>query len=280
MNDFKPLQVIALGAHPDDCEAYFGGTAALFARMGHHVTFVSLTNGDSGHHIRGGGDLARLRAEESKASQDILGIARYEILNNHDGELFPSLPLRHEIVRLIRRFGADLVITHRPNDYHPDHRYGSMAVQDAAYLVMVPNFCPDTPALRRNPVFLYLQDGFKKPYPFQPDIAVDIDSAWETKLAAMAAHVSQFGEWLPWVDGYSHTLSKDPLEASRQAVARYTHPIDQGVRDALRRSYGDHADSVTHAEAFEICEYGRRPSMEEIPVLFPMTADTQTVGSR
>lgn len=266
----RPLQAIVLGAHPDDCEAYFGGTAALFARLGHQVTFVSLTNGDAGHHLRGGGDLARARAAEAAASQKILGLAHYEILDHHDGELLPSLALRHEIVRLIRRYGADLVFTHRPNDYHPDHRYGSMAVQDAAYLVMVPNVCPDTPVLRRNPVFLYLQDGFRKPYPFQPDIAVDVDAVWETKIASMAAHQSQFGEWLPWIDGYAHELPADPAEASRLAAARYTFPIDEPVRESLRRYYGDAADAIQQAESFEICEYGSQPSPEDIRRLFPM----------
>src|SRR5690606_21452041 len=139
---------------------------------------------------------SRIRAAESEASQAILGIARYETLDNHDGQLMPSLALRQDIVRLIRNYGADLVLTHRPYDYHPDHRYGGITVQDAAYLVMVPNICPDPPVLRRNPVFLHLQDNFRKPYPFEPDIAIGIDDVWETKLAAMAAHRSQFGEWL------------------------------------------------------------------------------------
>lgn len=270
MSVTESLQVIVLGAHPDDCEGYFGGTAALFSQLGHRVTFVSLTNGDAGHHLRGGGDLARVRAAEAAASKQILGLAHYEILDHHDGELLPSLALRHEIVRLIRKHGADLVFTHRPYDYHPDHRYGSMAVQDAAYLVMVPNVCPDTPVLRRNPVFLYLQDGFQKPYPFQPDIAVSVDTVWEKKIESMAAHQSQFGEWLPWIDGYAHELPPDPAEASRIAAARYTFPMGGPVLERLRHYYGEAAESIEHAEAFEICEYGSQPDAEEIQRLFPM----------
>lgn len=266
----KPLQIVVLGAHPDDCEGHFGGTAALFVQLGHEVTFVNLTNGDAGHHLLGGEELARIRAAESEASKDILGVARYITLEHRDGQLFPSIPLREEVVRLIRNYGADLVFTHRPNDYHPDHRYGGIAVQDAAYLVMVPNICPDTPALRRNPVFLYLQDAFQKPYPFQPDIAVAIDDVWETKLEAMAAHRSQFAEWLPWIDGYADELPADPLEAARIAAARYVFPVNDTLRSALRRHYGGAGDSVSRAEAFEICEYGRKPSADEIRRLFPM----------
>ncbi len=270
MSEQKPLQIIVLGAHPDDCEGYFGGTAALFAQLGHEVTFVNLTKGDAGHHLLKGEELSRIRAAESEASQAILGIARYETLDNHDGQLMPSLALRQDIVRLIRNYGADLVFTHRPYDYHPDHRYGGITVQDAAYLVMVPNICPDTPVLRRNPVFLHLQDNFRKPYPFEPDIAIGIDDVWETKLAAMAAHRSQFGEWLPWVDGYASELPADPEAAAKIAAQRYLFPAEGPVRETLRQLYGEASESVVHAEAFEICEYGRQPSPEEIRRLFPM----------
>lgn len=264
------LQVVVVGAHPDDCEAYAGGTAALFASLGHEVTFVSMTNGDAGHHLKGGGDLARIRLEEAKEAQKRLGIAHYFVLDNHDGELLPTMEVRRHIVRIIRRYGADLVITHRPNDYHPDHRYGSMAVQDAAYMVMVPNVCPDVAPLRRNPVFLYLQDGFRKPYPFQPDVAVNVDAVWQKKIEGMTAHVSQFGEWLPWIDGYEAEVSSDPLLAARQAVERYTFPIDEAVRSRLKHFYGEAAEGVQHAEAFEICEYGRQPGDLDILELFPM----------
>ncbi len=270
MTTEQQLKVVVFGAHPDDCEAYCGGTAALFASLGHQVTFVSMTNGDAGHHLKGGGELARLRLEEAREAQKRLGIAHYFVLDNHDGELLPTLELRRHIVRIIRRYGADLVITHRPNDYHPDHRYGSMAVQDAAYLVMVPNVCPDVEPLRRNPVFLYMQDRFRKPYPFQPDIVVDVDSIWAKKLHGMAAHVCQFGEWLPWIDGYEAEVSSDPLQAAKQAVERYTFPIDGDIRARLAHFYGKASQEVEHAEAFEICEYGRQPSAQEILQLFPM----------
>ncbi|MCL4784707.1 MAG: PIG-L family deacetylase, partial [Bryobacterales bacterium] len=149
-------------------------------------------------------------------------------------------------------------------------RYGGIAVQDAAYLVMVPNICPETPVLRRNPVFLYMQDAFRKPYPFEPHVAVNIDPVWETKLAAMAAHQSQFGEWLPWVDDYASELPADPKAAARIAAQRYVFPITGSVRDVLTEHYGEAGETVVHAEAFEICEYGRQPSPAEIRKLFPM----------
>src|SRR6185295_2302759 len=169
------IRVIAFGAHPDDCDIRAGGTAAKFAALGHPVKFVSVTNGDAGHQSEGGGALAKRRRAEAIESARRLGIT-YEVLDNHDGELLPTLKVREQIIRQIRQWKADIVLAPRPNDYHPDHRYTGVLVQDAAYMVVVPNICPDTPPLRKNPVFLYFQDGFERPNPFRADVAVDIDS--------------------------------------------------------------------------------------------------------
>ena len=133
-----------------------------------------MTNGDIGHHEMAGAILARRRTAEVKRCAEILGIET-EVLDIHDGELLPTLENRRTITRKIREWQADVVISPRPNDYHPDHRYTAILVQDAAFMVIVPSFCPDVPALRKNPVFLYSQDGFKKPNPFAPDVVVPID---------------------------------------------------------------------------------------------------------
>src|SRR5207237_8160228 len=138
------------------------GPAALFAAAGHAVKFVSVTNGDVGHHLIHGAALAQRRAAEAKESARRLGI-EYEVLNNHDGELLPTLEVRRQIIRQIRQWNADVVIAPRPNDYHPDHRYTGVLVQDAAYMVVVPNVVPDVPPVRKNPVFLYQQDHFQRP---------------------------------------------------------------------------------------------------------------------
>src|SRR5437899_3091117 len=168
------IRVIAFGAHPDDCDIRAAGTAALFAKLGHAVKFVSVTNGDAGHQTLKGAALAQRRLGEAKESARRLGI-EYEVLNNHDGELLPTLEVRQEIIRQIRRWNADIVLAPRPNDYHPDHRYTGVLVQDAAYMVVVPDVTPDTPPLRKNPVFLYFEDGFQRPQPFRPDVAISID---------------------------------------------------------------------------------------------------------
>jgi LmbE family N-acetylglucosaminyl deacetylase len=264
------LRIIAFGAHPDDCDIKFGATAAKFARAGNAVKFVSVTNGDAGHQSQGGGALAKRRYAETQESARRLGIAEYEVFDNHDGELLPTLEVRKEIIRAIRKWNADIVLAPRPNDYHPDHRYTGVLVQDAAYMVVVPNIVPDTPPLRKNPIFMYYQDGFQKPAPFRPDVVVAIDDVWETKINALDAHVSQVYEWLPWVDGRLNEVPKGAAARKKWLSNMRVQPVTAEVRAALEKRYGAaKAGQVRYTESFELCEYGRRPSMEELQNLFP-----------
>lgn len=268
----EPLRVIAIGAHPDDCDLGAGGTAIQFAQLGHQVKFLSVTNGDAGHQSMGGGPLAQRRRAEAQEAGRRFGIAEYEVLDNHDGELVPSLEVRKEIIRRIRRWKADIVISPRSNDYHPDHRYTGILVQDAAYMVVVPNICPDTPPLSRNPAFFYFQDGFQRPNPFRPDVAVAIDGVLERKLDGLDAHVSQFYEWLPWVAGALSGVPKEPA-ARRKWLGeqRQRRQMTPAIREALAKWYGaGRGGQVRQAEAFELCEYGRRPDDQELKRLFPM----------
>lgn len=265
------IRVIAIGAHPDDGDYYAAGAAARWAARGHAVKFVSLTNGDAGHHSEGGGALGKRRRAEAEEAGRRLGVAEYEILDYHDGELLPTLEARGQVIRRIRQWNADLVLTHRPNDYHADHRYTGVLVADAAFLVTVPNICPDTAPLRKNPVFLYFQDDFQTPVPFRPDIAVAIDEVWEKKIEALDAHVSQFYEWLPWLDGKLSEVPEDP-EGRKSWLARgHRRAVTPAVRAALEKWYGaEKASQVRHAEAFEICEYGRQPSEAELRRFFAL----------
>ena len=271
-----PLRIIVFGAHPDDCELEAGGTAARWSKLGHKVKFVSTTNGDIGHHEIAGGTLARRRKAEVERCAEILGIET-EVLDNHDGELLPTLENRRTITRLIRDWEADLVISHRPNDYHPDHRYTGILVQDAAFMVIVPNFCPDVPALRSNPVFMYTEDNFQKPNPFDPDVVVPIDPVLDRKVAAIDALGSQFYEWNPWLFGYLDEVPDDPdarMEWTRErALSRYGSVADR-FRDDLVEHLGEQqGNAVQTAEAFEVCEYGTQPSPEDLERLFPFFED-------
>ena len=266
----RPLQIIMIGAHPDDCDIKSGGTAALFVAMGHHVKFVSVTNGDAGHQSEGGGMLAKRRIAETKEVAKRLGVS-YDVLDNHDGELLPTLEIRLQIIRKIREWKADVVIAPRSNDYHPDHRYTGVLVQDAAFMVGVPNIAPDTPPLRKNPVFLYFQDNFKKPNPFQADIAVDITSVIAKKLDGLDAHQSQFFEWLPWIGNYEAEIPKDKAKQREYLLSKRVTKVNPEVKKALEKWYGkEKAEQINYAEAFEICEYGSIPTEAEIRRLFPM----------
>lgn len=271
----KPLKILMIGAHPDDCDIKSGGTAALFVAMGHEVKFLSVTNGDAGHMEMGGGMLAKRRYEETQEVAKRLGIS-YDVLDNHDGELLPTLEIRLDVIRKIREWDADVVISHRTNDYHPDHRYTGVLVQDAAFMVGVPNIAADTPPLRKNPVFLYYQDHFQKPNPFDPDIAIDISAVIDKKIDGLDAHVSQFYEWLPWIANDPDVIPEGKEARKAWLKAKRTSAPNPSVMKVLEEWYGkEKAAQVKFAEAFEICEYGTQPSKEEILRLFPMLDNFQ-----
>jgi len=267
------LRIIAFGAHPDDCEIKAGGVAAKWAAAGHHVKFVAVTNGDIGHWRERGATLAARRLVEVRAAAELLGIET-QVLAVHDGELAPTLALRRAVVRLIRHWNADIVLSHRPNDYHPDHRYTGVLVQDAAYMVTVPFFCPDTPHLPQNPAFLYFEDRFREPSSFDADVVVPIDDVVETKLRALGIMVSQFFEG--GANGHEGLLPADEAgvrareEQVRQAFAARFAATAERFRAHLKATLGDEAGArVEHAEAFALCEYGRQPTKEELAKLFP-----------
>jgi len=199
-----------------------------------------------------------------------LGVT-YVVLNNHDGLLMPSLDVRLQVIKEIREWNADIVIAPRPNDYHPDHRYTGVLVQDAAYMVAVPNIAPETPALKKNPVFLYYQDHFQRPNPFSPDIAVDITSVYDKKIYALDAHESQMYEWLPWIGHYSEEVPQNKADRIKWLSQRISREITPAIYASLERWYGKQkAGGVKHAEVFEICEYGAQPKEDDIRKLFPM----------
>lgn len=275
--DDGKLRIICFGAHPDDAEFRAAGVAAMWAAQGHHVKFVSVTNGDIGHWGMAGGPLAQRRTAEVLRCAEILGIES-EVLDIHDGELLPTLENRKIITRLIRNWRADVVICHRPNDYHPDHRNAGLLLQDAAFMVTVPFFCPDAPHLNRNPVFMYFQDRFQKPNPFSADVVVGIDDVLEKKLAAVEILASQTLEggcngspslWPADPDGQA----KRQQDVRKRFERRFASTANR-FRDELVSWYGEEkGKSISYAEAFEICEYGRRPNKERLRELFPFFAD-------
>ncbi|RPI87611.1 MAG: PIG-L family deacetylase, partial [Planctomycetaceae bacterium] len=193
----NPLRLLILGAHPDDAEYHAGGLAAIYRRAGHVVKLVSVTNGQSGHYAVSGPELTAIRRAEAARSAAVIG-ALAEVWDFPDGRLEPTLELRERIIREIRGFQPDLVLTHRTCDYHPDHRAVGLAVQDASYLVTVPPICSDVPVLRRDPVVACMNDLFTRPCALAPDVVIDVTCELATIVAMCACHESQFFDWLPF----------------------------------------------------------------------------------
>jgi LmbE family N-acetylglucosaminyl deacetylase len=265
-------RILVLGAHPDDADYKAGGTAARWRRLGHEVKFVSVTDGGAGHHKLHRQELVGRRRAEAQAAGAVIG-AEYEVLDNPDGALMPTLEARHQIIRLIRAFKPDLLLTHRPNDYHPDHRYTSLLVEDSAYLLTVPAVCPDTPHLERDPVILYLSDDFKKPIPFSADVVVDIGAEIDTVVDMLRCHVSQFYEWLPYNGGYGDQVPDSDAarrEWFKAAMQRRFRPLADRHRDAVVRTYGvQQGHKIEYIEAFEVSEYGSPMDAAARARLFP-----------
>jgi len=275
-NDGK-LRIVVIGAHPDDAELEAGGTAAMWAAKGHHVKFISTTNGDIGHAREAGAPLAVRRIEEVRAADKVLGVEATEVYDIHDGELMPTLENRRMVTKSIREWKADIVIAHRPNDYHPDHRYTGILVQDAAFMVIVKSFLPTVPNLTKNPVFLYTEDGFQKPNPMDPDVVVSIDSVIEQKIDALWKLESQIESFWATRDFESvvPVPAEGPERAKRKAqlaetMKRRYGNIANRFRSKLIELYGvDRGTTIKYAEAFEVCEYGTQPSQDELMKLFP-----------
>jgi LmbE family N-acetylglucosaminyl deacetylase len=268
----RPLRILIIGAHPDDGDIKAGGTAAKWCALGHVVQFVSLTNGQAGHHTMYGPGLANRRKAEAQAAGAVIG-ATYEVFDHPDGELDDRLEYRHQVIRLVRSFRPDLIITHRSNDYHPDHRFAGLLVQDASYLLTVPAVCPDVPHLAFCPVILYFSDAFQKPCRFEPHVVVDIEGEFDRLTKMLHCHQSQFYEWLPYNAGYFDEVPKGDADRRQwlaDRIRRRIQPLADRYRDLVIRTYGpEDGAGVRYVEVFEISEYGAPLDVPAWTRLFP-----------
>lgn len=271
--DYEHLRIMVIGAHQDDPEQC-GGIAIKFSRLGHTVKFLSATNGQSGHQEYPGYKIVQIRDAEKERARQVLGIAEYDCLDINDAYLTTEICNRERMMRAIRTFRPDVIITHRPWDYHPDHRNTALLVQDCAYLLRVPNFLPTVPVMEKLPLIFYMHDMFQKPCPFQADVVIDIDDVEEQRTRAYAQHASQYFDWLPWVDGVDpHTLPTD--EQSRFQLIRDSHLpacawLAEKNREKLAERYGsEHAAAVRCCEGLEACEYGASHDGIDYKKLFP-----------
>jgi LmbE family N-acetylglucosaminyl deacetylase len=273
----EPLRILIVGAHPDDADIKAGGTAARWCGLGAVVRLVSLTNGQAGHHAMPGPELARRRKAEAQAAAAVIG-ATYEVQDVPDGELDDRLEYRHRVIRLIRAFRPDLLITHRTTDYHPDHRFAGLLVQDAAYLLTVPAVCTDVPHLAQMPVILYFSDAFKKPCRFEPHVVVDVEEQLDRIVAMLDCHVSQFYEWLPYNAGHLEQVPQDAQQRRAwltERVRKRIEPLARRHGELVLRTYGpDRGPQVRFVEAFEVSEYGAPLDAAAWRRLFPFLPET------
>lgn len=278
------LRILVIGAHPDDADIKAGGTSARWTALSHEVRLVSLTNGQAGHQTMFGAELAERRRKEAQAAAALIG-ATYEIFSCPDGELDDRLEYRQAVIRLIRTFKPDVVITHRSTDYHPDHRFAGLLVQDASYLVTVPAICPETPHLERSPVILYFSDAFRKPCRFEPNIVVDIGSEFDKVVGMLHCHQSQFYEWLPYNAGYLDQVPQEDRARRHwlsERIHRRIRPLAEKYRDLVVQTYGPEQGAlIQYIEAFEVSEYGapldRAARRRIFPFLPDATPDTAFV---
>jgi LmbE family N-acetylglucosaminyl deacetylase len=272
----QPLRLLILGAHPDDAEFHSGGLAAIYTKLGHVVKMVSVTNGAAGHHEMLPSELAQRRSQEAAASGKIIGAA-YDVWQFPDGQLQPTLEVREAIIREIRTFAPDLVVTHRTCDYHPDHRAVGQAVQDASYLVTVPLVVPDVPILKKDPVVAYMTDPFTKPTSLEPHAVIDIDPYLDTVVQMIAQHVSQVFEFLPYNKGTFENVPSDP-EARfawlRETFLQYSSWRSEKHRSELIATYGEQrGQEIRCMEAYEISEYASALDETRKDLLFPRSID-------
>ncbi len=265
----EKLHVIIIGAHPDDPDED-GGTAYKWAQLGYDVMMVSLTNGDAGHQSMKADELARTRREEARRAGEVIGV-RYITLDNHDGQLMPTYENRLQVIKLIREQKADIVIYPRPYDYHPDHRYTGILVNDAAYMVTVPTILPEVPFLAKNPVFLYTSDGFTHPEPFKADVCIDIDDVIEKKIDMYHQHTCQVYEWLPFNQGILDQVPATEAARREWLGVQYKKSSNaEPYRAKLIELYGQERGSkVKFCEAFQDSEYGTRLTKENMHYYFP-----------
>jgi bacillithiol biosynthesis deacetylase BshB1 len=224
----QPLDCLAIGAHPDDCEISAGGTLALMARLGRRVGILTLTRGESG--TRG---TPEIRAEEARAAASVLGVAFEGMLDLGDGDISNTQENRRTVVEAIRRLRPRVILTNGPDDRHPDHRRAQELVHDAVFLANVGGFRAEGARWLTEAVcFFYQHQYFPEG---RVDWIVDVSETHETKMAALRAHGSQFAGGLD---------DADPAKATYIA----SHEFMEYIRD--RSHTWGHRIGGRHGEPF------------------------------
>lgn len=269
------MKILMIGAHQDDNEFRCGGIAYKYVQKGHDVRFLSMCNGCGGHHVMTPEETTKTRAKESAAVAKLLGVT-YDVWDIDDCTLVADLETRRRLIRYIRNYAPDVIIAHRPNDYHADHRASGQLIQDASYMLIVPHECPDAPAMKKMPLILYNEDKFDNPT-FRGDIVIDVDDVVDIKMQIAHLNVCQVYEWLPYTNGYldevpetdeerfewlkgmditADTTDEEVMAASRGYLVRFAKTAARFRKELIEKYGNERGCKVRFAEAFEICAYG------------------------
>lgn len=222
-------KILLFCAHPDDAELCAGGTIKRFVKKGYKIKVIIMTNGNIGNNNMSISKTLYIRNLEAEKAAKFL---HYEVknLNINDGTVLPKLEYRELIINEIRSFRPDIIMTHRSNDYHPDHRYTSILVQDSLVLICSGNYCPKYYPLNYTPITLFFWDRFNKPYPFNADIIYDITEDFEDKVEALSIHKSQYSS----------------VNECRNVLVDINNQMKKNI-----------ISNFKYIEAFEICEYAK-----------------------
>jgi LmbE family N-acetylglucosaminyl deacetylase len=182
------MRVLAVGAHPDDLEILCAGTLAKYARRGDHVSMAVGTNGEVGSPTLPKKEIAEIRCQEAAAAAKVIG-ADFYWMNYPDEFLFSTEETRLAFINLVRRARSDVVITHAPMDYHPDHRTTGGILWDIRVMTTVPNIKTEHPPCQQIPEIFYMDTvaGID----FAPQHYVDISETFALKREMLACHKSQ-----------------------------------------------------------------------------------------
>ncbi|MCS7180097.1 MAG: PIG-L family deacetylase [bacterium] len=204
------MNILAIGAHPDDIEILCGGTLAKCSKKGHNIFMAHLCSGDKGGKDISPSELVKIRKMEAKKSASLIGA---EVLGPiaDDLDLYNTREMRIKVIDIIRYTKPDIIITHSPEDYMPDHIITSQLVFEAAFPATLPNYRTEYPPHELITPIFYMDTlvGLK----FQPTHYVDITEFFEIKKQMLLCHESQY----KWIKG--HHLS-DPLNII-ETVAKF-----------------------------------------------------------
>lgn len=219
------MNILAIGAHPDDVEESCSGTLAKFASQGHKIFIATATNGNVGSSTLSMEEIAKVRKEEARKAAAIIG-AEYICLDYDDEMFFESKEARLKFIDLVRYCKADLILTHNPEDYNPDHELTSKIINDIAVMIPVAKLKTPNEPYDKIPIIAYFEpvNGLG----FVPTEYVDITDFMDTKIKMMNCHQSQIS-WMS--DNYKDTLSDENFFEQAEIVARY-RGIQCGVKYA------------------------------------------------